>query len=537
MEAFPPTVGINLTSMIDGYIISAYRNPERKLDRVNQRVFWSLVMPLRFGFSLVLLFTACSLNCHPAIGQNSFYNTYVSAAEKAAREGRTADAEKMYQKALALADTGGDPIAKNNAPAQMFDYAQFLHRVGKEKEAEVMIRRLLKQERKFNSPESINALLGTILFGQGRYKEAQTLLALPVSDGPRSSRWLSMDSRETMLAMCAEAQNNAAEKKAHILKVIEAVKKSRGKYYKGGPEDESSLPSVVAWLGELNRVEDPTILRYVTQANQKKFGETAPQTIASICEEAKKKNRQDFSREAKALINQSLSAKNLPAESRLLLLETKYDLLFTSNRDPSTEPKLPLLKEVTALSEKVRGLTGKKTDQWRYKLLDEYKTTNALPEAEKYMLSVIAELQKAEGPDSQNAADKMTILCYWCYKDDPKKAIPCMDKAIKILEKIKKPMPSFLVSNMLTSQAENYRAVKDYAASDALYKRAIKIYENMKYELPLIQILPKYAEMLKEAGKDSECQAVADRSRGIFNKHKDACGFVAFGAGRDITEW
>lgn len=493
-------------------------------------------MPLRFGSSLVLLCLACCLNCRPAMAQ-TFYNTYVSAAEKAAREGRTADAEKMYQKALALADTGSDPIAANNAPAQMFDYALFLHRIGKDKEAEVMIRRLLKQERKFNSPESINELLGTILFGQKRYKEAQALLTLPAGDKTRNSSWLSTDSRELMLAMCADAQGNAAEKKAHIVKVIEAVKKSRGKYYKSGPDADASLQVIVAWLEDQVRIEEPTILRYVTQTNQKKFGETAPQTIASLCEEAKKKSRQGFSKDALASLNQALTAKNLPAESKLLLLETKYDLLFTYNRETASEPKLPLLKETTTLSEKVRGLSDEKTDQWRYKLLDAYKEANALPEGEKYMLSLIAYLEKTEGPDSKNAADKMTTLCYWIYKGDPQKALPVMDRAIKIFEKNRKPMPSFLVSNMLTSQAENYRAVKNYAASDALYKRAIKIYETMKFEQPLMQILPKYAEMLKESGRGAESEAAANRSRDIYNKFKDGCGFVAFGAGGQITEW
>src|SRR5262249_49958294 len=108
-----------LRSIIHGYIISAYRNPKQKLEQGSPRIVWSFAMPLRFGFSLVLLFLACSLTCNQAMAQ-TFYNTYVSAAEKAAREGRTADAEKMYQKALALADSGSDPIAANNAPAQMY---------------------------------------------------------------------------------------------------------------------------------------------------------------------------------------------------------------------------------------------------------------------------------------------------------------------------------------------------------------------------------------------------------------------------------
>jgi tetratricopeptide (TPR) repeat protein len=278
-------------------------------------------------------------------------------------------------------------------------------------------------------------------------------------------------------------------------------------------------------------------MQYVTQTNRKKFGDIAPQTIAAICDEAKKKSRQGFSKDAKAMIEKALSAKGLGAESRLLLLETKYDLLFVCNQETSKEAKLPLLKEVTALSGKVRGLSDEKSDQWRYKLLDEYKSANALPEAEKYMLWVIAEMQKTEGPDSQNAAEERTTLCYWVYKNEPKKAIRCMDQAIKTLEKIKKPMPSFLVSNMLTSQAQNYRAIKDYAASEALYKRAIKIYETMKFEQPLLQILPKYAEMLKEAGKNAESQAVATRSRAIFDKYKHGCGIVVFEAGGDITEW
>lgn len=494
-------------------------------------------MLIRSEYLLVLLLAVCALNCNSASAQNSFYDTYVSAAQKAAREGRTADAEKMFQKALDLCDSGNDPIAKNNLAALLFDYAQFLHKAGKDQQAEALLRRLLKQERKFNPPGSTNDLLGVSVFAQKRYKEAQQILSLPDSETSKNTRWMAMDNRELLLAMCADAMGNSADMKARISKVIELVKSKQGSRYKSGPDDESSIQSVVTWLNDQSRVEEPAILQYVSQSNRKKYGDTAPQTIAAICAEAKKKNRQDFSRDAKTLIDQTLSTKNLGDESKLLLLETKYDLLFTSNRESSSVPKLPLLKEVTSLSEKVRGLSDKQTDQWRYKLLDEYRATNALPEAEKYMLSVIAELQKAEGPDSKDAADKMTILCYWCYKDDPKKAIPCMDKAIKILEKIRKPMPSFLVSSMLTSQAENYRAVKDYAASEALYKRAIKIYENMKYELPLIQILPKYAEMLKEAGKDAECQAAAARSRGIFNKHKDACGFVAFGAGRDITEW
>lgn len=496
------------------------------------RIFGKLI-----GLSLIV--SLCSSTV-PAIAGMSVYSTYAEAAKKAERENDFREAERLYRKTLEICEQGDDESAKNNMQSDACALVDVLFKEGKEGEAiKVLTKLIATPHRDIYGQSHLYRYLAKLRIYESQYSQAEKDLkkadALRTKEKMLSS--FSTVMLDVMKAICADNAGRKTEAESRLKTIIEEAKK---KSHSGSPPDTAKMAIVAAWLDKNGfRGSSEIIWWYLTNKKASKYGWQHAKTVEAACNFADCALSNDAGIKAIAIVNKCMSKK--PEQKvRLKLLEWKLDNSSQLERQKiklEKTAKFELLKEALSLSEKQRGLTNEKTDQLRYKLLGAYKKSGQMGEREQLMRMTVAKVEKKHGAESVECGDMLLTLAYFCYGEKPKKSIPVLDRAIKIFEKSKKPMGSIQVSTMLTAQAKNMQKVGRYDDSDKLFKRAIAIFEKVKYEQPLLMVLPKYEKMLKKAGRKDQLALVSKRYKEIYNRHKDACGNVAFGAGPEVTSW
>ena len=440
-------------------------------------------------------------------------------------QGRYAEAEPLYKRALAIREKALGPDHPSLAQS-LNNLALLYDAQGRYVEAEPLYKRALAIWEKALGPDHPDVAsclnnLALLYDAQGRYAEAEPLYnrALAIWEKALGPDHPDVATCLNNLASLYQDQGRYAEAEPLYKRALAIREKSLGPDHPDVAESLNNLAGLYQAQGRYAEAEPP--FKRALAINEKSLGPDHPDVATSLNNLASLYQAQGRYAEAEppykralAICEKALGPDHPHVATSLNNLAGLYQ---AEGRYAEAEPPF---KRALAIDEKALGPDHRDVARDLNNLALLYQAEGRYAEAEPLLKRALAICEKALGPDHPDVANSLASLAYlYDAQGRYAEAEPPYKRALAICEKALGPDHPHVASS-LNNLAVLYQAQGRYAEAEPLYKRALAIKEKaLGPDHPLVaNSLNNLAGLYESQGRYAEAESLVDRAVTLFDR-------------------